>query len=112
MRTWLAQMSREELTGLLERRGLPHRGMYRADSLPGLAEYLLGDEATALAVAELATPALQVLGAVARLAEQVHGPVTGDRWTVVEPSTRAVSAGGLGVNAGRWLWSRRTRATS
>ncbi|MFF3062299.1 helicase-associated domain-containing protein [Streptomyces sp. NPDC057909] len=90
MRTWLAQMSREELTGLLERRGLPRPGMYRVDSLPGLAEYLLGDEATVLAVAELVTPELQVLGAVAQLAEQVHGPVAADRWAVVEPSTRAV----------------------
>ncbi|WP_457028921.1 helicase-associated domain-containing protein [Kitasatospora sp. P5_F3] len=72
--SWLTSRTAEQLTVLLERRQLPYAGV------PGLAEpgrlatFLLGNPSVRLALTTLNLAELQVLSAVAVLAERRYGP--------------------------------------
>ncbi|MFJ6214341.1 helicase-associated domain-containing protein [Streptomyces sp. NPDC092296] len=90
LRAWLAGRTPEQLTELLRQRGLPAAAAYdgRAlGSLAGLAGHLLGDHSTARALRQLDQAELQVLAAVAQLADRRHGPCADPG---VDPAERAV----------------------
>ncbi|MGW2402040.1 helicase-associated domain-containing protein [Kitasatospora sp. NPDC001664] len=72
--TWLTRRTPEQLTVLLEERGLPHGRSDAADPLR-LAELLLTAPSVRLALTGLDRARLQVLAAVAVLAERRYGPV-------------------------------------
>ncbi|MDH6136547.1 hypothetical protein P3T37_005975 [Kitasatospora sp. MAA4] len=87
--TWLTRRTPEQLVELLEQRELPYAGGAGLDSPARLAQHLLGDASVTLALRGLNQVQLQVLSAVAVLAEQVHGPAPAS----VERSTPAGFAG-------------------
>ncbi|WP_371481014.1 helicase-associated domain-containing protein [Kitasatospora sp. NBC_00315] len=72
--TWLTSRTPEQLTELLEQRLLPYQGAPGLDDPARLAEQLLGNGSVALALNELDTAGIQVLAAIAILAERLHGP--------------------------------------
>ncbi|WP_377270821.1 helicase-associated domain-containing protein [Peterkaempfera sp. SMS 1(5)a] len=76
--TWLADRTADRLAELLSRRDLPRSATYGTrplTSFAGLAEHLLGDHSTARAMRLLTLAELQILTAVARLADLRHGPL-------------------------------------
>ncbi|MER5862515.1 helicase-associated domain-containing protein [Kitasatospora sp. NPDC002040] len=71
---WLSGRTVEQLTVLLERRQLPYAGVPGLAEPARLAAFLLGSPSVRLALTTLNLAELQVLSAVAVLAEQRHGP--------------------------------------
>ncbi|WP_055588943.1 helicase-associated domain-containing protein [Peterkaempfera griseoplana] len=93
--TWLADRTPEQLAELLRERDLPGAAAYVPhvlDSLRSLAGHLLGDHSTARALGLLDTAELQLLVAVARLADLRHGPLPAlaDPGGEPDPAERAV----------------------
>ncbi|WP_395294949.1 helicase-associated domain-containing protein [Kitasatospora hibisci] len=70
---WLADRTPSQLTELLEQRELPCAA--GVANLTGLADHLLTDASTALGLSEISLGDLQLLLAVATLAERLHGPL-------------------------------------
>ncbi len=72
LRSWLAGRTPEQLAELLERRDLPQAAAYGGH---GLATHLLTGPSVSRALRDVSLVELQVLIAVARLAERLHGPL-------------------------------------
>ncbi|WP_051967012.1 helicase-associated domain-containing protein [Kitasatospora mediocidica] len=72
--SWLTGRTPTQLVELLEQRELPYAGGTGLTSPARLARHLLGDASVTLALRGLDQAQLQVLAAVAVLAEQLHGP--------------------------------------
>ncbi|MER7672046.1 helicase-associated domain-containing protein [Kitasatospora sp. NPDC096128] len=70
---WLAGRTPSQLTELLAQRELPYAA--EVTSLTDLAGHLLTDASTALGLSEISLGDLQLLLAVATLAERLHGPL-------------------------------------
>ncbi|WP_127359984.1 helicase-associated domain-containing protein [Actinacidiphila soli] len=80
LKSWLASRTREQLAELLEQRDLPQAAGYGSrglTTLGQLAEHLLTGPCVSRALREVTLGDLQVLVAVARLAERLHGPLEG-----------------------------------
>ncbi|MFI6445585.1 helicase-associated domain-containing protein [Kitasatospora sp. NPDC050543] len=90
LQTWLTGRTVEQLTELLEQRGLPHNGGYDLSNPARLAGHLLSASSVTADLAGLTTAQFQVLTAVTVLAERLHGPVR-------EPSGPAPLAGFAGL---------------
>ncbi|GAA1928038.1 hypothetical protein GCM10009753_72200 [Streptantibioticus ferralitis] len=78
MKSWLAGRTREQLAELLEQRELPQAAAYGRDGLATLgqlADHLLTASSVSRALRDVSLGDLQVLVAVAQLAERVHGPL-------------------------------------
>jgi hypothetical protein len=78
MKSWLADRTHEQLVELLEQRDLPQAAAYGRDglaTLAQLADHLLTGPSVSHALQEVNLGDLQVLVAVARLAERLHGPL-------------------------------------
>lgn len=71
---WLSSRTIEQLTLLLERRQLPYAGVPGLAEPARLAAFLLGNPSVRLALSTLNRAELQVLSAIAVLAERQHGP--------------------------------------
>ncbi len=95
LQAWLTSRTAEQLTELLEQRDLPYAGGAGLADPLRLAEHLLSDNSVARGLNGLNQVQLQVLVAVAVLAEQLHGPAPA-------PSARPGAAGFSG-------WSPATR---
>ncbi|MFC9325299.1 helicase-associated domain-containing protein [Kitasatospora sp. NPDC057015] len=72
--TWLTTRTPEQLTELLEQRRLPYTGVPGLEDPARLAEHLLSAGSVATGLVGLTVAELQVLAAVAVLAERLHGP--------------------------------------
>ncbi|WP_156178990.1 helicase-associated domain-containing protein [Saccharothrix sp. ST-888] len=72
---WLADRSPSQLAELLEQRELPFAG--RVESMTALADHLLTARSVGLGLREIDLGDLQLLNAVAVLAERLHGPLPG-----------------------------------
>ncbi|MDH6578399.1 helicase-associated domain-containing protein [Kitasatospora sp. MAP5-34] len=74
LKTWLTTRTPEQLTELLEQRLLPYSAGPGLDSAARLAEHLLSANSVLLGMRSLDQAELQVLAAVAVLADRLHGP--------------------------------------
>ncbi|MEV4611721.1 helicase-associated domain-containing protein [Kitasatospora sp. NPDC049258] len=75
LKTWLTTRTRTQLTELLEQRMLPYSAGPALDDPARLAEHLLGPTSVLIGMSFLNRPQLQVLTAIATLAERLHGPL-------------------------------------
>ncbi|MGW7006267.1 hypothetical protein ACWGCW_26490 [Streptomyces sp. NPDC054933] len=78
LKSWLVGRTREELAELLEQRDLPQAAAYGRNGLATLgqlADHLLTASSVSRALRDVSLGDLQVLVAIARLAERVHGPL-------------------------------------
>jgi hypothetical protein len=94
LRNRLAELTAEELAGLIEDRRVHltvRRGGRGPRDLGQLAETLLEDRSVADAVSRLRAPGVQLLSAGVWLAARRHGALPHNAyWTPLEPSSRAV----------------------
>ncbi|WP_280666747.1 MULTISPECIES: helicase-associated domain-containing protein [unclassified Kitasatospora] len=74
LKSWLTRRTPEQLVELLEQRELPYAGGPGLETPARLAQHLLTDASVTLALHDLNQVQIQVLAAVAVLAEQLHGP--------------------------------------
>ncbi|MDJ0341026.1 helicase-associated domain-containing protein [Streptomyces sp. H10-C2] len=76
LKNWLAERTPEQLTALLELRSLPQAAGYgqALRTLGQLADHLLSDDSVSRALGSLSAGDLQLLAAIAQLADAKHGP--------------------------------------